>query len=307
MLEDVSHLSIYRNDANEGAIFARQLEVVKTQTYDIEYPNLRGRDFVPVDNQVGAGATSITYDQFDRVGRAKIISNNAKDIPRVDITGKEFTRPVRPWADAYGWTIMEVQSAALAGRNLNAMKAEAARRAIEEGIDETASIGAPEHGIPFGFINSPDVPVTISAGLFSALSPDAIVAEFSKAYQRMVLATNGIHKPTAVILPDAEWALIATTPRSTGTDTTILDFILKQFPFIQSIESWYRLTGAGTGGTQRMISYDRSPMVLTQDITQEFTQLPVQEQGLEFVINALAQTAGVAIYRPLAIDYTDTI
>ena len=61
-------------DADESAFFARELERVKAQTYDVRYPNLRSRDFIPVDNSVGAGATEVTYRQFDRVGNAKIIA-----------------------------------------------------------------------------------------------------------------------------------------------------------------------------------------------------------------------------------------
>jgi hypothetical protein len=307
MLDAIRHLAlVQRFDADEAAFFARELEHIKARTYDIRYPNLRARDFVPVSGEAGPGATQVTYHQFDRVGRAKMIAPNAKDLPRVDVLGKEFPRPVRAWGDAYGWTIFEVQSAAMAGRNLNARKASAARRAIEEGLDETAAIGAPEFGIPEGFINSTAVPATTTTP-WSALTADQIIAQISAAYQRIVAATLGIHRPNTIILPDEQHALIATTPRASVSDTTILEFIMRSFQTITAIEPWYRLVGAGAGATDRMIMYDRSPEILEQDITQEFTQLPVQEQGLEFVINAVAQTAGSAIYYPLAIDYTDDI
>ena len=64
-------------DAAESVFFARQLEAIKSQTYDIRYPELRSRLFVPVSNEAGAGATSVTYRQFNRAGRAKIIGANA--------------------------------------------------------------------------------------------------------------------------------------------------------------------------------------------------------------------------------------
>ena len=292
-------------DTNEGAFFARELEAIKAQTFDILYPALRARDFIPVDGSAGAGATQVTYQQFDRVGRAKIIGPNARDVPRVDVSGKEFPRPVRPWADAYGWTLFEVQSAAFANRNLNARKASAARRAIEEGLDETAAIGAPDYGIPEGFINSTAVSATTTSP-WSALTPDQIIAQVSASRQRIVSVSKGVERGNTIILPDEQYELIANLPRASVSDTTVLEFLLKSKD-IQAIEPWYRLEGAGAGATDRMIVYDRSPDKVTQDITQEFTQLPTQEVGFEFVVHAFAQTAGTAIYYPLSMDYTDDI
>lgn len=307
MLDEIRHLSLcQRMDADEAAFFARELEAIKARTFDIRYPNLRSRDFVPVSGEAGPGATQVTYHQFDRVGRAKIVSPNAKDVPRVDVLGKEFPRPVRAWADAYGWTIFEVQAAAMARRNLNSQRSSAARRAIEEGLDETAAIGAPDYGIPDGLINSAAVPATTTTP-WAPLTADQIIAQVSASVQRIATASLGIEKPNTILLPDAQHALIATLPRSTQSDTTVLEFIMRAFPGITAIEPWYRLVDAGVAVTDRMIIYDRSPDKLEQDVTQEFTQLPTQEQGLEFVVHAFAQTAGTAIYYPLSIDYTDDI
>jgi len=314
MYDEIKNLAcVQRMDANEAAFMARELEAIKSTLYNKRYPNLRARDFCPVMNDAGAGATQVTYQQFDRVGRAKIVSPNAKDVPRVDVFGKEFPRPVRPWAAAYGWTVMEVQSAAFARRNLNNMRAMAARRAIEEGLDETAAVGAPEYGIAEGMLNSSAVPAqSVPNGVggnpeWSTKTPDEILADISKAIQRIVAATNGVEYPNTILLPDAQHALIATTARSIQSDTTILEFVLRSFPRITAIEPWYRLTGAGAGGSDRMVVYERSPDKLFQDITQEFTQLPVQEQGLELVVHTLAQTAGAALPYPLSLDYSDDI
>jgi hypothetical protein len=305
-LQEVLSLRMVQHlDADEGAFFARELEAIKAQTFDILYPTLRSRDFIPVDGSAGAGATQVTYQQFDRVGHAKIVGPNARDVPRVDVLGKEFPRPVRAWADAYGWTLFEVQSAAMANRNLNARKASAARRAIEEGLDETAAIGAPDYGIPEGFINSSAVPATTTTP-WSALTADQIIAQVSASRQRIVTVSLGVERGNTILLPDGQFELISNLPRSSQSDTTVLEFLMRS-PGINAIEPWYRLVDAGVGVTDRMIIYDRSPDKLTQDITQEFTQLPVQEVGFEFVVNAFAQTAGTALYYPLSMDYTDDI
>jgi hypothetical protein len=294
-------------DAAESAFFERELEHVKAVTYDIRFPALKGRQFVPVAGDVDPGAESVTYQQFDKVGRAKIISNNAKDIPRVDVNGVEFNRPVREVADAYGWTIKEVRSAAMAGRSLTTMRASAARRAIEQVIDDVAAVGAPDFGIATGFTNDADVPQQVAPGLWPAATPDQILADVGDAIARISAATEDTEEPNTVIVPPDRWALISTTPRSATSDTTILEFILRAFPQITAVEKWNRLQTAGAGATRRMVVYDRSADKLQQDIPSEFEQLPVQEQGIEFVVNALASTAGMAWFYPLSADYTDTI
>jgi len=299
-------------DAAESVFFARQLEHIKAQTYDVRYPELKARMFIPVSGEAGAGATTITYRQFNRTGRAKIVGNNAKDIPRVDVDGTEFPRPVRTAAAAYAWTVMDVQAAAQAGISLNPQRAQAARRAVEEVLDEVAAIGAPDYGIAEGFINNSAVPTQdVPAGAstdteWSTKTPDEIIADVSAPIQRIRTVSLDTEMPDTIVLPPAQHALIGTT-RLTDSDATILDFLLKAFPMITAIESWYRLAGAGAGSTDRMIVYKRAADKLQQEIPMEFDQRPVQEQGLEFVINTMAKTAGTALYYPLSADFSDAI
>ncbi len=306
-------LSIIRNDSDLNAFFTRQLEHTYAQTYDIKYADLKARDFVPVSNQAPAGATSVNYRQFDRSGKAKVIAHNAKDIPRVDILAKEFPRPVREVGASYGFTLKEVRAAAMAGADLDARKASACRRAIEEILDEVASIGAAEFGIASGFVNDADVNIETLAGgddwqtLVAANNNRRIVAIVSEAYQRIKNRTKGVEAPNTLLLPTAEHALIATTPFGDNSDKTIMDFMMANMGFLDSIEAWERLDTAGAGGVTRAVMYTRSPDVLTQEIPAEFEQLAPQEQGLETVINCVASTAGTQIYYPEGVEYIDGV
>ncbi len=297
----------YRFDADESAFFERELETVLSATYDILYPELMHRNFVPVSNEVSPGATSRTYRQFDRVGNAKFITNNAKDLPRADVTGLEFTGPVREIGIGYGWTLKELMSAQMAGRPLNARRASAARRSTEELLDFTACFGAADEGIPTGFLNDAAVPITAAGGIWTARTPAQIITDVSSGYVRVSVATLNIHRPDTLLLPDAAYTHIATTPRSDNSDTTILQYMLQNFPFLNAIEPWYRLNTAAAGGGGRMVLYKRDPEILGQDIPLEFTQLAPQEQGLELVVPTWAMTAGTRIHYPLAIDYTDDV
>lgn len=295
-------------DAAESAFFSRQLEFIYSATYDIKFADLKHRMFIPTSGQANPGATTVTYRQFTEVGRARVGSHVSDAPPRVDVQGTEFSRPVRSVEASYGWNVQEVKSAAMAGENLNARRASACRRAIERELDEIAAIGAPLHGIATGALNEAASTVDPSAGVWTTpAAADTIIAEVADMWKGIVDDTLEVETADTLLLPGQEWAHIATTPRSTTSDTTILGFIRNSFPDLTTIETWHRLATAGAGGVRRAMMYRRSPDILANEIPNEFEQLPVQAQGMEFVVNAMARTAGVAVYYPLAVRYLDGI
>lgn len=303
MTQRFSHL-----DAAESAFFARELEYVYAKTYDIKYPQLKARQFVPVSNEANPGARSVTYEQYDRVGRAKITAPGAVDAPRVDVFGKEFNRPVRLVTDSYGYHILEIREAAMAGKPLQTRKANAARRAIEEILDEVAALGSPEHGIATGFLNNADVSLETKTGaVWASASADTIIADVAKMYSKIDTVSKGVETANTLILPDAAWTVIATKPRATTSDTTVLEFLLRSFPMLTAVEKWYRCNDAGAASKTRAVLYNRSPEYLSQEIPSEFEQLPVFQRGQNFEIECMATTAGTAFYYPLSACYMDDI
>lgn len=295
-----------RLDAAESAFFDRQLEFIHAQSYDIVYADLLGREFVPVKTDAHPGATSVTYRQKDRRGRAKIVSNNAKDIPRVDTLQNEFNRPVREIAAGYGYTIKEIRSAAMAGVNLNADRASDSRRAVEEEMELVALFGSPEDGIADGFLNNPAVPVVAAAAAWSTLLPDAIIADVSAAIQRVINNSKGKEIPSTILLPTVENARIGTL-RLTDSSTTVKKFIMEEFEMITQIRGWHQLDAAGPLGMTQMVVYTPDPGKLFQDIPSEWEQLPPQPDHLEFIVDTMASTAGTAIPYPLSVDFTTGI
>lgn len=295
-------------DAAESAFFDRQLEWIKTRTFDIKFPNLKSRMLIPTSGEANPGAVTVTYRQFEEFGQAKIGSDHATDAPRVDINGEEFTRPVRPVQASYGYTQKEVKSAAMAGFNLNPRRASACRKAIERLMDEVAAIGAPLYGIATGALNNASVTVDASAGSWlTPATPATIILEITTMWNGIVNDTNGIETADTLVLPPREWAHIAVTPRGDDNDTTILKFLAANMPDLTAIESWHRLTTAGAAGVRRAWMYKRSPDILENEIVQEFEQLPPQLDGFQIIINCWAQTAGVGVYYPLSMRYLDGI
>lgn len=316
MTEKINSVNL---DANETVFFARELEYIKAQTYDVMYPQLKATQLIPVSTNAGAGAEAITYQQFDQLGMAKIIANYADDLPRADVKGKEFTAPVRSIGASYGYNVQEIRAAQFANRNLEQRRANAARRAVEQKINNIAWFGDADNNL-MGFVNHPNVTrvaAPLNAGLTSTLwankTADEILKDMNSLANGIVELTKGVEMPNTLLMPIDQYTLIASTARSANSDTTILEYFLMNNPFIKRVEWVNELKDAGVGvspivaGGDVMIAYDNNPDKLTLEIPQPFEQFPAQERGLEFLVNCHARCAGNIIYYPLSVAIMEGI
>ena len=224
-----------RNDSGETAFFTRQLEFIVAEVYRVEYPELRARDFIPLDSRVPSGAKSYTWRLWDWAGMAKILANFADDLPTVEILAAEKSQTIHSVGVGYTYSIQDVRSAQMAGVNIEVDKAEAARRAHENKIDALAAFGDSGTGLP-GFLNNPNVPL-ISAPdspimgdwLNPAKDPLVILKELHAIVNSVRVTTKGVHAPDTMLLPTAHFDKLTTTPMNAYQDTTILQAFLKAF------------------------------------------------------------------------------
>jgi hypothetical protein len=299
-------------DADESVFFSRQLEHVKAATYDVQYPELKARQFIPVSSEAGPGADTITYRQYDMLGFAKIISNYALDLPRVDLKGKEFTAKIRSIGAGYGYSMQDIRRAKITGMPLEQRKATAAKKAIEQLVDELACNGDADHGLVglFGHPNIPDVAIpadgTGASALWSAKTADQILRDMNLLVTEIVVNTHEVEAPTTMLVPLFHFNLISTL-RVGDTGLTVKELFLKNSPYIKEILPWNKLKGAGAGGTDLFMAYNKSPDKLTLEIPQDFEQFPVQEKGLEYEVNCHARIGGVLVYYPLSLAKGDGI
>lgn len=311
-VDDIKLKISERLDTKQTAIMERALEAVKSQTYDIKYPSLKARALIPMSTEVDPGATAIIYQQYDEYGAAKLIASYADDLPLVDIAGEEFTSPVKGVGAAYSFSIQEMRSAAMAGVPLSSRKARAARRAIELAIDNIAFEGNVKANLT-GFANNVNVPVTTAANpgsgtTWAVKTPEQILADLHENVKDIVTTTLETHTPDTVVLPTDQYARIAQTHMSADNSITVLKAFLEQNPYINTVESWYKLATADAAGTgPRMITYLKDPEVLTLEIPQDFEQFPPEVRNLSTLINCHARIGGCIIYYPMAIQYMDGI
>lgn len=294
-----------RHDDDSTAVLVRQLEYVQAEVFNIEYAIPKVLTLVPLDTTVPAGAVQFTYREWDIVGVAEIVTNYARDLPRVDVLVNEYPQKIITVGDAYGFTQKELRSAAFAGVQLDPMKAQAAKQAIDRKIDALVSLGNTATGLK-GFVNHPNVPrLSLPTGSWASATPDQIIQDMLAMERAVIVNTMDIHHPDTLVLPLAHYAKIASTPRSSTSDTTILAYFLKNSQYIKNVESWYRLATAGLSGAPLAVCYEKSPMVVRAVVPVPFEQMPPEVRNLEWLTNCTADIGGCVWYRPLAAVYGD--
>lgn len=304
--------SAYRFDASESAFFSRQLEHVATGTYDIKYPNLKGRTFLPTDSSVSNGAETFTFRVYDMVGVAKIIANYSDDVPRADVKGTEVTSRIRGIASSYGFSLQEARAAAFAKVPLDQKKGAACRRAMEETLDGICQTGNTANGLA-GLLNQSNaISYTIPNGVSGSQSwnnktSDEILLDMHGIVNNMISTTKEVEQPDTMLLPLAKYLLISTRRMGDGSDVTILDYFLRTSRSIKDVQPWYACDTAGSGSGTRMCVYRKDPNAVALIMPQEFEQLPPQEDGFETVILCHMRTGGVVAFYPLSISYGDLI
>lgn len=306
-----------RFDSAEDAsvFFARELDYVKAQSYDVEYPELTALNLFPISNDADPGAETITYYTYDKTGVAKVIDNYSTDLPRADVNGKPNYAQIKSLGDSYGYSAQEMRASRLAGKSLDARKGESARFQIDSLTNKIAWAGDEESGLMGVLSDGQSVPLyTIAAGAESGKTTwlektaDEILADVNGMAKQVAKVTKNVERPDTLCVP-ADVFMDISTRRIPDTSTTVLAFIKEHAPYIKKVVSAAELDAdsvgtnpyaAATGGSGVAFLFKNDIRKMSLENPMPFYQYPLQVQGLETVIPCEARTAGVIFYYPLS-------
>lgn len=301
-------MSQYTNlDSAETMFFQGELEQVKAKSYDVLKVPLKAFELIPVDSTTAPGARTVTYEQYDSTGIAKIISNYADDLPTADVKGKEFHSTIKAIGNSYVYSKDDIRAAQFAGKPLNQRKANAAVEAHRQLMNKLAFFGDAEYGIQGLLTNAniPNAPVVAGAATtltWATKTPDEILKDLNSAVSDMLDLTKGVEVPNTIVMPIAQYNHIATTARSANSDTTILQFFKGNNPGIEVMWAT-ELKGAFTGGTDGFIVYNRNPDKLFMEVPMMATMYPAQERGLAYTVSVESKFGGVIVPYPLSVSF----
>lgn len=320
-----------RHDAGEVLFVERALNYIERETYNVEFPPLEGLKYVPIDTSVPEGAKFSTYKQYTRVGLAKLITERGGDVPLTKLFVKEFTRQYYRLGAGYEYTLDDLLAAQYAASNgqgelnLDLEEATAAREAIDRALDVVAGVGSttsatipglsvgigPDVGM-LGLLNQPNATIYVVANgaggsaLWINKTPDEKVADLVGIYAGQVNTTYKVFRPNTILLPILQFESASGQRMGDGSDETVISFFRKIKPDV-TVDSWQYCAGAGSGGLDRMVAYNRDKRYVRMMISQRFRQQPPEWRALTFYTLCSAKTAGVLSPYPLSISYGDGI
>lgn len=302
-------------DAGESIFFTRELETIRARAYDVIFDEPKLFNILPKSMEGDPLATDITHRQFTRVGVAKMGGGDyATDFPPVDVYGTEFTVKVKPVHASYGYNKDEIARAAKVGRNLEAMRATAARKAIEMKLDEIARTGESTAGL-VGLYNAVGISqytITDSAGTgtkttWEDKTADEILKDLFGIENYAITSTNGIEVPDTLALPMDEYLIIKQKKIATDSEgKTVLKYFLenatgiKNVIWLQGLET-AAPASASYDSTNMAIAWKNSADKLVFDLPMPFTQEDLLQDGLKYTVPCRAKTAGVTIFYPKSV------
>lgn len=303
----------FRADAGETAIIARQLEYIRQKTTDVVYAENKALQFIPIATDIPDGARSFIVQQWDMAGQAKIVSNYADDLPRVELLAKERSQMVHTIGNSYDYTIDELKASAFSGVPLQAKKADAARRIHENTVDQILALGDSDADLP-GFLNNPNVTiVTPDFGNWDDpnTTPDQRLKDLNKLLWTPRRVSKGIFIADTVLLGTNEFEDVSTTmyigPDGSSTGKTVLQVFKDANPGV-TVDVWHKLDMADEQGDgPRMVAYMRDPLVVEGVLPRRFTVEPAQARNLTWVNNCHSSIGGTQVNYPLGVAYMDGI
>jgi len=313
-------------DAQSALSFlTQQASIIEAEVVRVLYPDIQYPTLVPIATGEDQWAKSITFFSMDKVGRAAWFHHAAKDVPLADISMTKFEHAIEMAAIGYRYTLEEISQALRVRINLTTERAEAARRAYEEFMEDVVLSGDTDKGWT-GLINDPNVTqsfVVADGGQamgdtdgspdWSDKDADQILRDINDALTGIYTASSTVEMADTILLPPSRFVILG-TKRIPHTTMPLLQYLQQYNVYTGqtgqslTIRTVRQLETAGSGGTGRMVVYRRDPRVLKFHLPMPHQFQPIWQTGpLVYDVPGIFRTGGIEIRRPGAVRYVDGI
>ncbi len=306
-------MDIRIDTADDGlAFYLSQLSVVEARIYEVKYRKIVYQDFIPVDTSDPEWVDEVTYISYDAVTVGKFVGANAADLPESDLTAAKSSIPVFYGGNSYSWSLDELRKSQQMRIPLDVTKGQMSYRGFQEHAQRVAFFGDTDRNIT-GLFNNANVQLDNSVVDWSSATGAEIVADMNSLFTKVWLNSAEVHVPNVLLLPSSAWNQISTQRMDSGTDTTVLQFFMKNNLFSDltggqvTVKPNLELNTAGVGAVERMIAYELDDVNLTMRMPLPWRSLAPQPKGLRVVIPAEYKFGGVEWRYPGSAGYRDFI
>ena len=277
---------------------------------------------IRTDVTIGDELSSFTNTSFASTGGMSPtgkswISKNATTVPAMQLDIGKTANPLMLWGQELSYSIPELVSAMQLGRPIDSQKLEAIRLKWNMDVDNQVYTGDTDLGV-YGLCNNPNVTASnvvngaASSPLWSNKTPQEILADIRTLEVNAWTAAGYAVAPRQLLVPPASYVqllqpmtiLQGSAPVAPGG--SIKEYLERNSLCMEKngvpleIHPVKWLTGAGSGGTNRMVAYTRDYKRVRFPMT-TLLQTPLETAGL-FKRTTLYSRVGVT-----EVVYSETI
>lgn len=282
-----------------GIWTATELNRIKRQAYETEYPAGSALRVFPVTSELSPTDRTFEYQTFDKVGLAQIVADYTDDLPLVDAWATSEFGKVFRLGNAFLISIDEIKAGQATGKSLSARKQTAAQQAHDHLVNKLVFKGSRPHKIVSVF-DHPNITKITSAGWLDGTTkqPEVAESELTQAIETIQTLTNGMHRANQILIPPSMSKVLSV--RMPETTQSYLQYFQSQNAGI-AIEAISELEDIDGSGTKGVLVYEKDPMNMSIEIPEAFNMLPAQAKDLHFKVPCTSKCTGLTIYRPLTI------
>lgn len=301
------------------SFYISQLANLEARIYQAKYTSINFAELVPINTNVPEWADSWDYISYDAVTIGKFIGSSADDLPNVAIAANKTSVPIGYAGNSYDYSLDELRKSQQMRIPLDTTKAQAAFRGSQEHTQRVAYFGDAARQMT-GLFNNANVQLDSSTINWATATGAEMVQDMNSLLVKVWVNSANVHVPNVLVLDSVRYAQISSKRMDTGTDTTVLEFFLRNnlytnlagqplrvVPRLQLTAANLAAGGVSNGSKDRMMAYELNDENLGMVNPIPWRALAPQMRGLNVFVPAEYKTSGVEVRYLFSAAYRDSL
>lgn len=295
-----------------NAFYISQLANLEAKIYEAKYTAINYQELIPINTAVPEWADTWDYISYDAVTLGKFIGSSADDLPSVSLSATKSTVQLGYAGNSYDYSLDELRKSQQLRIPIDTTKGRAAFRGSQEHSQRVAYFGDVDRGMT-GLFNNPNLALDNSTVDWSTATGQEIVDDMNSLLIKVWIDSANVHLPDTFILDSTRYATITSRRMDSGTDTTIMQFFMKNNLFTTTTGQALRvmprlqLLAAGVASKDRMMAYELNDDNLGLVNPIPWRPLAPQMKNLSIKIPCEYKISGVEFRYPFSGAYRDHV
>jgi hypothetical protein len=315
------NLRKFVRDAQPLAFLISQTASVEAGVDPVDHSQIQYPDLMYVDTTAMDWASTITYFSMDMTGQAEWFNAAATDMPFADTERGKHDVAVHMAAIGYQYNLEEIMQAQMVPNvSLPSDRASAARESANRFVEVVAKTGDTTKTWT-GLYNNTTVGntavttawvVAATGNLQTGKQTSDILHEINAALTLVFGETEMSYIADTFLVPPKVYAFLAGTPRATGSDQSLLDWVKASNVYTASTNQPLMLKsgiGLDNQASGRAIAYLNQPKVvrLHYPMVHQFMDPREVGAGIAFAVPGIMRLGGTEVKRARGMRYVSNL